>query len=306
MYVSPSDVPRPKRRISVRLYFSELHELLTMRILYISMLCERKSNQYEITSQSVEKGDDDGKWIECRLQEQGIGADYEVSYINIAQGDSLPDIKKEASTYDGIILGGTFHDVMCENLNPYGASWQRPLNEWLLKQRSTKQPLLGICGGHQAMAVCAGGTVVRRGDVKGLSVGTLPVTLTPMGQCHPLFRGISTLISNAPEARSSTISLPIDSVFHFGNGDEVSIVPTKAKVLATTHDSMAVALDYGEGNWYSTQFHPEASHTSFQHWVDRGVIPSPPSHASYKEVEAGRLLLANFLQYCKELATISV
>ena len=276
-----------------------------MRILYISMLCERASKQYEITNQSCEKADDSGKWLEKRLQEQGITTDYEVSYINIAQGDSLPDME-QASAYDGIVLGGTFHDVMCENLNPVGAPWQRPLNEWLRKQRSTKQPLLGICGGHQAMAVCAGGAVTRRGDGKGLAIGSLPVTLTIQGQNHPLFSGIGNSTTNkqtTPNPQSSSsLPPPQEAVFHFGNGDEVSVVPEMAQVLATSSDSPAVALDYGgDSYWYSTQFHPEASHTSFQYWVDHGVIkPKPPPHAAYRETRSGRVLLANFIQCCIE------
>ena len=53
-------------------------------------------------------------------------------------------------------------------------------------------------------------------------------------------------------------------------------MPTGATILAATADSPAVALDYG-GGWYSVQFHPEASHAIFQHWVDQKVIGQPIS-----------------------------
>jgi hypothetical protein len=104
---------------------------------------ERESLQYEITKKSPELGDDSGKWIEKRLQELGgsIATNYDVSYMNIAQGDSLPAPQITAS-YNFIILGGTFHDVSCPNLNPEGRDWQRPLKAWLLQQRNTGQPLL--------------------------------------------------------------------------------------------------------------------------------------------------------------------
>ena len=253
------------------------------KVLYISMLCERESSHYEITLKSPELADDSGKWIEMRLSELGgsIAAEYSVNYLNIAQGDTLPTPETTAS-YDFVILGGTFHDVCCANLNPEGREWQRPLQDWLLQQRQTGQPLLGICGGHQAMAVALGGEVTRRG-IKGTAAGSLCVILTDEGKQHPLMQNLSQLES--------------DCAFHFANGDEVSSMPPgTAKVLATSIDSLMVAMDYGNG-WVSTQFHPEASHTAFQHWVDSGVILPPPSEEKkYRSLASGRNLINNFLK----------
>jgi len=178
-------------------------------------------------------------------------------------------------------LGGTFHDVCCANLNPEGRDWQKPLKAWLMQQRNTGQPLLGICGGHQAMAVALGGEVTRRGSIKGIAAGSLSVTLTEHGRKHPLMKGLSKLDS--------------DCAFHFGNGDEVSSLPPCAQVLATSNDSSMIALDYGN-NWMSTQFHPEASHTAFQFWVDSGVIKLPRDEDKYRPLATGRNLISNFLQ----------
>ena len=123
---------------------------MAKKVLYISMLCERESTQHEITLTSPELADDSGKWVEMRLQELGgdIAKNYDVSYINIAQGDSLPTPETTAS-YDFIILGGTFHDVCCANLNPEGHDWQKPLKALLLQQRNTGQPLSGIGSVHR-------------------------------------------------------------------------------------------------------------------------------------------------------------
>ena len=255
---------------------------MAKKVLYISMLCERESTQHEITLTSPELADDSGKWVEMRLQELGgdIAKNYDVSYINIAQGDSLPTPETTAS-YDFIILGGTFHDVCSANLNPEGRDWQKPLKGWLMQQRNTGQPLLGICGGHQAMAVALGGEVTRRGSIKGIAAGSLSVTLTEHGRKHPLMQGLSKLDS--------------DCAFHFGNGDEVSSLPPCAQVLATATDSPMIALDYGN-NWMSTQFHPEASHTAFQYWVDSGVIKLPREEDKYRPLATGAILIANFLK----------
>jgi GMP synthase-like glutamine amidotransferase len=240
-----------------------------MRVCYISMLCEDGTREHAVTAASTE-GVDDGCWLAARLAESGLGS-VDLTRLSIALGDKLPCLADEATgapLFDMIVLGGTFFGVHD------GRPWQLPLRAWLLAQRASGTPLLGICGGHQAMAVAAGGRVTRRPG--GTAAGSLPVTTTAAGAVHPLLAGIA------------------QPAFHFGNGDEVSTVPPDATVLATTDDSPAVALDYG-GGWLSTQFHPEASHTMFQHWVDAGIIGAP--EIAYRELGTGRALIANFLAW---------
>ena len=250
-------------------------------VLYISMLCEKGSVQDAVTCRSPELGDASGQWLDKRLEEHGVAGEFQVSYLNIAQGDTLPAVGASGTlAYDFIILGGTFFDVMGP-LNVEGRVWQRPLQQWLLDLRATGQPLLGICGGHQAMAVAAGGEVTRRGEVKGTAAGSLAVSLTAEGEKHQLMAGIS--------------ELGRDCAFHFGNGDEVSKLPIAAVALAKTDDSPAVAIDYG-GGWVSTQFHPEASHSAFQHWVDSHVIKPPCEERKYRPLVSGRRLIGNFLR----------
>ena len=254
------------------------------KVLYIGMLCEKGSTQDIITAKSPELDDSSGKWFEKRLAEQGLdkAGMFEVDYLNIAQGDSLPPVDDSdggTKAYDFVVLGGTFFDVMGP-LNEEGRKWQRPLQSWLLAQRQTGQPLLGICGGHQAMTVATGGEVTHRGAVKGSATGSLAVGLTAEGKEHPLMQGLWELGG--------------DCAFHFGNGDEVSKLPAGATALATSADSPAIAIDYG-GAWASVQFHPEASHTAFQHWVDCGVIKAPSDDKKYRPLVSGRRLISNFL-----------
>lgn len=253
-----------------------------VRVCYISMLCEEGSREYDVTAASAD-GVDDGQWLAARLAEAGVAdASYELTRVYIARGAALPDCER----FDFFVLGGTFHSVHD------GRPWQEALHKWLPTQRATGKPLLGICGGHQAMCVAAGGRVAQRPG--GMAAGSLFITQVgrgglPGGARHPLLAGISLH----------------DMMFHFGNSDEVSEVPPGATVFATTADSPAVALDYGDG-WRSVQFHPEASHTVFQHWTDAGLIgsvgvwtddeydrPPPPM---YRPLRSGRTLLANFLE----------
>ena len=252
-----------------------------LRVCYISMLCEDGTREHAVTAASAE-GVDDGCWLAARLAESGQNpGSIDLTRLSIALGDKLPCLADEATgapLFDMIVLGGTFFGVHD------GRPWQQPLRAWLLAQRASGTPLLGICGGHQAMAVAAGGRVTRRPG--GTAAGSLPVTTTAAGAVHPLLAGIA------------------QPAFHFGNGDEVSTVPPEATVLATTDDSPAVALDYG-GGWLSTQFHPEASHTMFQHWVDAGIIGAPAPEIAYRELGTGRALIANFLAWAASQSTAS-
>mmetsp|Transcript_90955 Transcript_90955/g.253114 ORF Transcript_90955/g.253114 Transcript_90955/m.253114 type:complete len:267 (+) Transcript_90955:117-917(+) len=247
-------------------------------VLYISMLGEETSEEMAKCASSAE-GADDSRWLVGRLQELGASELVDLTSLNIAGGDSLPD----AGRFDFTILGGTFHGV-------YDARpWQLRLQSWLEAHRKTQKPLLGICGGHQAMAAVLGGDEVAvAGDSGGgrhvacrpggKALGTIPVALTEAGVRHALFAGLG----DTP-------------AFHFANGDEVVKPPPGSTVLASTADSPAVALDYG-GGWQSTQFHPEASYRVFQHLADQGVIGQPPIGLPYRPAPAGRALLANFLR----------
>jgi GMP synthase-like glutamine amidotransferase len=233
-------------------------------VCYLSMLCEEGASESAICSLHPD-GSNDGEWLAARLREMGLSKRLQLTTLRISRGDALPDV----SAFDAVILGGTFHGVYD------GRPWQRLLGPWLLAQRATGKPLLGICGGHQAMVVALGGKVAKR--PAGTQVGSVAVRLTQAGARHPLFTGVE------PAPR-----------FHFGNSDEVTFPPPGATVLATTADSPSVALDYG-GGWCSVQFHPEASEAIFQHWVGAGVLKAPAVGEAFRPLGTGRRLLSNFL-----------
>jgi GMP synthase-like glutamine amidotransferase len=245
-----------------------------LKVCFMSQFCEKGCNEDIVTAKGPERGDDTGRWLSRRLKESGFSAgQYDVTYLNIAQGDALPDLDQ----FDSFVLGGSHHYVM--RPGDEGRPWQKSLGEWLLRQRQTGKPLLGICGGHQAMAVAVGGCVTRCPG--GVQAGNIPVKLTRAGLSHSLFGGLASESGDSP-------------AFHFFHYEEVSRLPEDAVILETTEDSPAIAIDYG-GGWRSVQFHPEASHSTFQHWVDEGIIRPPPSEMAYCPLASGRTLLANFL-----------
>ena len=140
----------------------------TPHVCYISMLCEQGSEEHSVCSLHSE-GPDDGRWFG-----RALGAAAQLSIVSISNGARLPDVGQ----FDAIVLGGTFHGVHD------GRPWQLRLRAWLQAHRNTGKPLLGICGGHQAMAVVAGGTVTRRPS--GPQVGTISLDVSSDGVRHPL------------------------------------------------------------------------------------------------------------------------
>jgi GMP synthase-like glutamine amidotransferase len=180
------------------------------RLLYISQLGTPDMHDPSFYADLPDAGDD-RRWVENRLREWGVLGQIDYQTASITLGEGLPD----PVDFDAVIVGGSFHSI---NENQ---PWQKQLMNWLATWRETGRPALGICGGHQMMCVMAGCEVVPRANgVKGTSA---PITITKVGQAHPLFEGFD----EAPE-------------FHFGNFDHVLEAPEGTAVLASDADSPRV------------------------------------------------------------------
>ncbi len=217
-------------------------------------------------------GDDDTEWM--RLCLSSLGLDERIHYraVRVHLGEALPD----PDGIDAVILGGSIASVHD------GEEWQARTQAFLRAWRATGRPWLGICGGHQLASVLEGGTVDR--NPHGLTAGSYPVSLTAAGQGHFLFDGFD------PE-----------QAFHFSNYDRVASPPPGAVVLATRDTLPAAALDHG-GNWYSVQFHPEATADLF------GIVwgtRDPAKVANYRPLPFTERLLLNFLTGTAVLPTMA-
>lgn len=211
----------------------------------------------------VEDGPDDRAWVARRLDEQGLADAVDYDGTVVTDGESLP----APEAVDAVMLGGSFHSIN------EGRPWQRTTMAWLERYRRLDRPLLGLCGGHQMMAVMAGMTVEPRPN--GPKPGSFEIELTETGRAHYLFDGFA----DRP-------------AFHFGNSDHVTHVPAGATLLSYGDDSPAEGLDYG-GNWIGVQFHPEMRHDFLvRYWRD-----SRPEHmANYRALPDAPKLLVNFLR----------
>ena len=207
-------------------------------------------------------GDDEVHWFRVCLQALDMSHRVDLTGVRVCQDEPLPP----PEDVDSVVLGGSYHSV--HESRP----WQQSVIDWLHAYRETGRPLLGICGGHQMIAQMDGAPVTRLDGAP--AAGSLPVRLSDTGRAHPLFAGFD----SAP-------------VFHFANEEHVAGVPRGARILATADRMPCAALDHG-GNWYSVQFHPEATHDCLAAtWRSE----TPRVTTAYRPVPDAPRLIGNFL-----------
>jgi GMP synthase-like glutamine amidotransferase len=206
------------------------------KMLYISMLGETSlynpDDYRSLCPSGLEKD-----WILAWHSDLAKHYQFDMLSVDIVRGDDLP----VPEGIDSVILGGTIHLVLEDK------PWLRMLRLWLVEYRKLRRPLLGICGGHQLTAVnfCDGNALKKR--INGPMFGTYEIQLTAAGKDSPLFQNLTGRIS-----------------FHFANSYHViSHTQVDMTILATTHDSPAVAVDYGD-HWYGSQFHPESRRETWE------------------------------------------
>ncbi|HEY0948999.1 type 1 glutamine amidotransferase, partial [Nocardioides sp.] len=159
-------------------------------------------------------------------------------------GDDLPAL----AAYDGLlVLGG-----------PMGANdderhgWLGPVKDLVRDARDTGVPVLGVCLGHQLVAVAHGGRVER--NPRGQQVGLLEVGWTDAAGDDPLFGPLAT---------------PRRGV-HW-NDDVVTELPPGAVLLATAAGGEVQAARFAARAW-GIQLHPEVDGPVLLPWAesDRG------------------------------------
>ena len=186
-------------------------------------------------------------------------------------GDALP---AGPAGFDGLlVLGGS----MGAN-DDAEVPWLSPLKALLRDTVRAGVPLLGVCLGHQLLAVALGGTAGR--NPRGQQVGVLDVGWLPGSADDALLGPVS-----AGAARGVQ-----------WNKDVVTALPAGAVALARTPRDELQAARFGPCAW-GVQLHPEVDRAMVAAWVggarddylERGIDPEVPLaeiDAAQEELEA--------------------
>lgn len=179
-----------------------------------------------------------GEWLAAA----GVLLDVRRAY----DGDPLPE--RLADHAGLVVLGG----AMGAN-DDADAPWLTPTKTLLAEAVAHEVPTLGICLGHQLLAVATGGRIDRHGA--GRQCGLLPVGWTLEATADELF---------GPLARAGGYDQPVAVQW---NVDVVTALPPLATALAHT-DGGAVQAMRVAGSAWGIQSHPEAGAAVVRSWMD--------------------------------------
>lgn len=184
-----------------------------------------------------------------------FGEKYEVFQPYLELPASLNE-----KAFDRLILSGGSGSAQ-ETLDQ---PWYKPAQELISRFLDNRRPILGLCLGHQIMALLFGGTVERHDFRRGWQ----EIKLTEDGRSDPIFDGCEETFT----------------VFHY-NQDEVTTMPEGGILLATAPNCKVESYSIPDVRVWGTQCHPEiypslarsilASRIPRDQWL--GCIP--PSHS---------------------------
>ena len=179
----------------------------------------------------------------------------------------------DINDYDAFIITGSKYSVYDD------FEWISNLKNFINSIISINKPILGICFGHQILATCLGGTVLK--NPKGWELGSYNISLTKDGLENPLFNQIEN-----------------NEVFYESHQDVVTMLPKGAVELAFTEKSNQ-SFSYND-MIYGVQFHPEFTYDVTRKLMDlrieKGI--SVDSNILNKSVK-GEIILNNFINIVK-------
>ncbi len=168
-----------------------------------------------------------------------VAAGDAVTVVRLFTGEPIPDLQ----AYDALIAMGGPMDVWEHEAHPWLIPEMAAIRDWVQRGK----PYLGICLGHQLLALAMGGTCKRMG-VPEICVSPVTVTATEVAE--------DPLLSALPKSFAA---------MHW-HGVEVATLPLDTIVLATSEGCATQAMRVGTTAW-GLQFHPELEPGTVTQWM---------------------------------------
>ena len=189
---------------------------------------------YKIMFVQVRRADDPiaDQEIEGFRSKLGKEESFEIEVRN-ALYNPLP--KDQILNYDAVIVGGSGDMSVIDSASN---KWLVDLLELVREVIRLKVPALGICFGHQVLALALGGAVTTQKEKA--EMGTIEFSLTDAGKDFKLFEGMGEKFKA-----------------HTGHTDYVVAIPEDVDVLVSNGMIAAQAFKVRNAPFFSTQFHPD-------------------------------------------------
>jgi GMP synthase (glutamine-hydrolysing) len=212
-------------------------------------------------------------WIAAPFREQAVPTAVVAPYA----GETLP----RPESYAAVVISGSHAFVT--DMEP----WSKRVADWIPDVIIAEVPLLGICYGHQLMALGLGGTVGN--SPVGIEMGTVALKLRPPANDDLLFGG-----------------LPGAFKAHASHAQSVLALPSDAVVLACNPAEPHHAFAIGQSAW-GLQFHPEfdadimrAYVTEFAHQLKHFGYDPNAIQQRIAETPLSRQILERFARIAKQ------
>jgi GMP synthase-like glutamine amidotransferase len=168
-----------------------------------------------------------------------------LSVVRAHAGEALP---ADLAGYSALVVLGGYQHAFPDDDGAPAEAWFPALESLLRHAVRDRVPTLGICLGAQLLATAHNGTVEPA--VAGPEIGPGLIAKRDAAEADPLFGPLP--------------MLPDVLQWH---GDEVTELPLRAVLLATSTACPVQAFRLGSAAW-GVQFHPEVDLPTLQLWLD--------------------------------------
>jgi len=172
---------------------------------------------------------------------------YGVGMISVMTEQAIEDVCHHC---DGLLVPGSGTDI---KPSYYGSDLKLPkepeVDEYALDSKLIRyfyeagKPIFGICGGHQELNIFFGGTIKTLDDYDSHQENTT--------KTHPI-----NVVKDSFVYEVFQSERPTTNSYHRW---EIGRLAPDLKIVASTDDGVAEAIEWKEKNIFATQWHPEQS-----------------------------------------------